>query len=67
MSRQNTEERARKVTIGELNDKLDVVNAQQKAEHTKTRALVIIVGIPSIAVKALTLFGYVHMNLPGFH
>lgn len=62
MSRaQSSEERARKVTTGELNDKLDVVNAQQKSEHTKTRALVVLFGVPSILVKASAVLGLVRI------
>ena len=40
------------VTLRTLDDKLATVRAEQKTEHTKTRALVVILAAPSVA-KAL--------------
>jgi hypothetical protein len=53
-----------RVTNGQLKDGLDLVRAEQKAEHTKTRALVVILAVPSVA-KAVPLilgvFGWHHL------
>lgn len=50
------------VTISELDDKLNLVRSEQKGEHLKTRALIIILAVPQIG-KIAPLLG---SSLPGW-
>lgn len=51
----------RRVTMSVLNDKLELVRAEQKTEHTKTRAIAIVAGVLGpTAAKALTVVGLIH-------
>jgi len=44
-------------TMRTLDDKLALVRLEQKAEHTKTRALVLILAAPSVAKAAPYVLG----------
>ena len=58
-----------RVTNSQLRDAIadtkEIISAEQKSEHLKTRALVVIVGVMSGATKVLTTLGVI--SVPHFH
>jgi hypothetical protein len=47
-----------RVTMRTLNDKLAIIRAEQRTEHIKTRALVVILAVPSVAKALPYVLGY---------
>jgi len=47
-----------RVTMRTLNDKLATLRAEQKTEHIKTRALVVILATPGVAKAVPYVLGY---------
>ncbi len=52
-----------RVTNNQLRDGLDLVRAEQKIEHTKTRALVAILALPSLAKAAPFVLGFLGWHI----
>lgn len=48
MSQQPYRSGNERVTMRTLSDGLDIVRAEQKTEHTKTRAMIVILSIPNV-------------------
>lgn len=46
----------------ELGDKLEIVRQEQKAEHWKTRLLVVLIALPSTLKSAPALLGFFHFH-----
>jgi hypothetical protein len=57
----------RHVTAEQLDDKLEVIKANQRTEHVKTRVLIAAVGAPSLIAKASAALGFISLPIPGFH
>ena len=55
-----------RVTMRTLDDKLALVRQEQKTEHIKTRALVVILATPSVARALPYVLGYLgwHISWP---
>jgi len=49
---------AERVTMRTLNDRIALLDAKQRTEHVKTRALVVILAAPSVAKALPYVLGY---------
>lgn len=52
------------VTMRTLNDRLELVRQEQRTEHIKTRALVVILAVPSVAKAVPYVLGAQGWNVP---
>ena len=53
-----------RVTMRTLNDGLNLVRQEQKTEHLKTRALVVILAIPNVARAVPYVLGAFGVHIP---
>ena len=49
-----------------LNQKIEVVNANQRTEHIKTRALVVVLAVPSVAKALPYVLGAIGVHVPWY-
>jgi hypothetical protein len=64
VSDQNGNGNGERVTMRTLNDRIDLVRAEQKSEHIKTRALVILLATPSVARAIPYILGAFGLDIP---